>query len=181
MTQPLPIPIDLCLVAFLHRFFSDISPGRGNFIGLKILLQVFNEYEKLKPKNNLSSISNDFYNCIQSKVGGSSQITATQLGYSIFYIVILTAIFMILIVVILGIFDLKSQQDLIIFIILFFSLIYIIIGWLLIHNSYLIVSNEITNIEEITDDCVRRVINNFEIYLREQELAINRALCNYRV
>lgn len=175
-------PIDLCLADFLERFFRDIyvgEPNLGELIGLRVLFDVFGYYDDHKPTTSLSSIATDFKNCIEPEIGSAAIITATQLGDAIFYIVILTAVFMILVVVILGLIDKTKQPELIVALILFFALIYIIVGWLLIHNSFLIISNEITNIEAVTDKCVQNAIDETELFFTAQEEAINAALCNY--
>ena len=49
-------------------------------------------------------------------------------------------------------------------------------------NSFLIISNEIVNIEAVTDKCVNQAITDTEIYFVKQETVINAitliVLCN---
>jgi hypothetical protein len=180
MSEPI---IDLCLANFLERFFKDIYPREPNFgtgIGLKVLLEVFGYYNRNSPKNGLSDISDEFYKCIEPTLNSAAITTSTELGYAIFYIVILTAVLMIFVVIIIVLLDKKQQPGIIIGLILFFSIIYIIVGWLLIHNSFLIISNEITNIEKIADNCINQAITNTEILFLNQEKVIDESLCNYQ-
>lgn len=165
---------------FFLNFLKDISSGFIPIeIGAKFLLKVEPAYEKNKPTNSLSSIAEDFRNCIEPKVGEAAIITATQLADAIFYIIILTAIFMILVVVIFSLLDRQKQGVIIIALILFFALIYIVVGWMLIHNSFLIISNQITQVEEFTDKCVTQAIAATELFFAKQENAIDIALCAY--
>jgi hypothetical protein len=170
-----------CSSSFVKNFLVDIAPIP--FIGEAIaaLLQrfVLSTYEENKPTNSLNSIADDFFNCIEPKVGSAAVITATQLGDVLFFIVILTAVLMILIVIIFSLLDRNLQSGIIIALVIFFVLLYIIVGWILIHNSFLIISNEITNIEQITDNCVNQAITDTEVFFSEQESAILKALCAY--
>ena len=173
-------PIDLCLADFIRRFLTDISDvDKAGNIECKIIFDVVPVYKENIPTNSLNSIADDFKNCIESKVGSAAIITAEQFGIIIVAFVILTAVFMILVVVILGLLDKKQQKGIIIGLIIFFALIYIIVGWLLIHNSFLTISNEITNIEQITDNCVNQAINDTELFLANQAAAIDKTLCAY--
>jgi len=178
MSEPVK-PIDLCLADFVTNFIKDIAGLRYIEVGCKLEKYVLPIYDKNVPTNSLNSITDDFYNCIGPKVGSAAIITAEKLGNIIITFAILTTIFMILIVIILGLLDKKQQKGIIIALILFFVIIYIIIGWLLIHNSFLVISNEITNIEQITDNCFNKFITDIEIYFNNQELAIDKALCAY--
>lgn len=167
---------------FTENFLIDISSGFIPItIGLKLDTCVIPTYEKNKPKNSINSIFNDFRNCVEPTVASAATITATKLTEAIFYIVILTAVFMILVVIILGLLNKKQQRGIIIALILFFALIYIIVGWLLIHNSFLVISNQITDIEQVTDKCVQNAINSTELFFLNQESAINKALCSYPI
>jgi len=175
-------PIDFCLADFLERFFRDIYPREPNYgtgIGLKVLFQVFSYYDRNKPTETLSSIADEFYKCVDPTVNSSAIITATQLGYTIFYLIILTAVLMILVFIIVGLLDKKNQGGIIIGLIIFFVIIYVIVGWLLVHNSFLIISKEIDNIEENFNNCINKTINNLEKYFLDQEKAIDNSLCQY--
>jgi hypothetical protein len=178
-----PPPINICLFQFLTRFFIDIGKFSNLFftIGPKIEKNVIPTYDENAPTNTLSSIAEDFRNCIEPKVGEAAIITATQLADAIFYIVILTAIFMILVVVIFSLLDRQKQGGIIIALILFFALIYIVVGWMLIHNSFLIISNQITEVEQFTDKCVTQAIAATELFFVNQENAIDLALCSYPI
>lgn len=170
-----------CFNKFVGNLITDIAPTE--FVAFVIAAKLTNfvepTYLNNKPTNTLNSIANDFFTCIEPKVGAAAVITATQLGDVLFYIVVLTAVLMILIVAIFGLLDRIQQTGIIIALIVFFALLYIIIGWILIHNSFLIISNEITNIEQITDTCVNQAITETEIFFNDQELAIRKALCAY--
>ena len=177
MTTP---TCDNPLQHFFLSFLTDISSGFiPNKIGAKFILSVIPTYEKDAPTNSLSSIAEDFRNCIEPKIGDAAVITATQLADAVFYIAILTAVFMILVVVIIGLLDRQKQGGIIIALILFFALIYIVVGWLLIHNAFLIISNQITEVEQVTDKCISQAIADTELYFTNQEKAIDNALCAY--
>ena len=168
---------------FLEFFFIDIGKFAELVFTIKPKLEnsVIPTYNENAPTNSLSSIAEDFKKCIEPKVGSAAIITATQLADAIFYIVILTAIFMILVVVIIGLLDRQKQGGVIIALILFFALIYIVVGWILIHNSFLIISNQITEVEQVTDKCVTQAITATELYFVNQENALDLALCSYSI
>jgi len=171
-----------CSTQFFLRFLDDLGAGLFEKARIAIGLEkVLKSYDDNKPKNSLNSIANDFKTCVEPNIAAAATITATKLADAIFYIVILTAVFMILVVIIFGLLNKKQQPGIIIALVLFFALIYIIVGWLLIHNSFLIISNEITNIEQVTDKCVQNAINDTELFFINQESAINKALCAYPV
>lgn len=175
-------PINVCLFDFLTRFFRDIdpiSPERGFVIGARVYSSVGSYIIENQPSDGLSSILDDFKNCIEPSVGSAAITTSIKIAEAIFYFVILTAIFMILVVIILGSLDKKRQSGIIIGIILFFALLYIIVGSLLIHNSFLTILNEITIVEQVTDKCVQNIISDTELLVINQETVINDALCNY--
>jgi len=173
-------PIDICAADFISRFFTDISnQNAAANILCKFVFDVSPVFDQERPTTSLNSIADDFYNCIQPNVGSAAIISATKLAESLFYIVILTAVLMILVVVVFGLLDKKQNSVLIISLISFFVIIYIIVGWLLIHNSFLTISNEITNIEQTTDRCVQNAINETETFFADQEAAIDKTLCAY--
>lgn len=84
---------------------------------------------------------------------------------------------MILVVIIISL-NKQTQKEIIIGLITFFFYYNIIIRWSIIHNSSLI-SNEITNIEQITDKCINNLINDTETFIVDQEAAIDKILCAY--
>lgn len=176
---PIPV-IDKCLTDFIENFFKDVAGFRYIEVGCKLEKDVLPTYEANKPANSISSITNDFYNCVEPKVGSAATVTAEKLGIIIVAFAILTAVFMILVVIIIISLNRKTQSGIIIAIVLFFALLYIVIGWLIIHSSFLTISNEITNIEQTSDRCVQNAINSTELFFTNQETAIDRALCAYR-
>ncbi len=165
---------------FFENFLIDISDEFVPIIiGAKLERFVIPTYDANRPTNSLTSIAYDFRSCIEPQVGSAAVITATELATVIFFIIILTAIFMILVVIIIISLNKQTQKEIIIGLILFFALLYIIVGWLLIHNSFLIISNQITNIEQVTDNCVNKAINATETFFSGRETAIDKALCAY--
>lgn len=173
-------PVLICADQFLLRFLTDIS-NADTARGINILLTFYSRpaYEANAPKNSLNSIANNFSNCIEPRIGAAAAITATQLGIILFSLVVLTVVFVTLIVIILTIMPENKRPEVTIAIIAFFILLYIIVGVLLIHNTYIIINEEITNVQLDTDNCVNNAVTEIDIYFRAQDTAINAALCAY--
>ena len=173
-------PIDLCLADFVRRFLTDISDeDKAGNIECKIIFDVVPVYKDNIPTNSLTSIVTDFRNCIEPQIGSNAAVTAEKLGIIIIAFAVLTTIFMILVVIIIISLNRRTQKEIIIGLILFFALLYIITGWLIIHNSFLVISNDITNIEQTTDRCVQNLTTNTESFFVNQETTIDKVLCAY--
>lgn len=173
--------IECCAPRFVDNLLADVGVCRlfRRFTIEAKLVTVINTYNENAPKNSLSSIADDFYNCVEPQVGQSATITATELGKVIVFLIILTIIFVLLLVIILGLLDKTNQSEIVILIVLFFTLIYVTVGWLLIHNTSIIISDEITKIDNTVNDCFHNAITEFQIFENQQDAAINTALCSY--
>ncbi len=172
--------VERCLIQFSERFFTDVADAeKSATIQCKLGFHVIRTYNAERPTNNLNLILEEFKNCAEPIIGSAATITATKVAETIFYIVILTAVFMILVVIILGSLDKKLQSGIIIGLVAFFALLYIITGWLLVHSSFLTISDEITSVERMTDNCLQNTVNSIETYFNKQETALNDSLCAY--
>jgi hypothetical protein len=176
----IPITCNNPVDQFLFRFLTDVSDAeRARAINALLTFFSLRVYIENAPTNTVGSIANDFKNCIEPQIGDAATITAIQLGKILLSLVVLTAVFMILIVILLVLVDKNNQPFLTIGLVMFFALMYIIIGWLLVHNTSMVISNEITNIQNITDNCINNAVTELDIYEQKQANAINLALCAY--
>ena len=172
-------PIDICFFNFSTRFFTDISCEEAAFeITFKLVEDVLKTY-RAKITNSLPLIAENFKNCVESQSGKIITNMVGELGNIIIYLAILTALLMILLVVILGMLAKTNRPDVIIGFVLFFVIIYLVVGWILINNSFNIISNEITEEETIVNNCFETALTEIDTYVRDENLAINTALCSY--
>ena len=173
-------PIDICFLNFSTRFFTDISCEEAAFkITFKLIEDVLKTYRDNAPTNSLPLIAEDFKNCVESQSGKIITNMVGELGNIIIYLAILTALLMILLVVILGMLAKTNRPDVTIGFVLFFVIIYLVVGWILINNSFNIISNEITKEETIVNNCFETALTEIDTYVRDENLAINAALCKY--
>lgn len=168
-----------CLRSFSVNFLTDISDQhKASEITERLIFVAFNYLEN-PPKDSLVSISEDFKTCVETQSVGVISTTVNELGNIIIYLVILTALFMVLLVVILGLLSKITRPDTTIGFILFFTIIYVVVGWVLINNTFNIISTEITKEETIIDGCFENYLTAIDTYFRDEESAINNALCTY--
>jgi hypothetical protein len=171
----------ICIVPFFDYLLKDL--GVNTFkrfaIGEK-LDKVKTSFEDNQSKISVSKISDELYNCAEPFLNDSAVITAQELAYLIILFSILTAVTVIITIII--IITLKStNKNLTIGLIIGICLSYIIIGWLLIHNSFNIINNSIKNTEETINNCILDAFNKLELLVLQDETALDNALCAYPI
>lgn len=167
-----------CSISFILRFLEDLdttSVQRGEI--LFKLSRVEFAYNQNIPTNSLNEISDKLYNCVKPYLNESAIITAEELGKLIIYLVILTAILIIVIVIIFNLLKGNPTAILVLTVVAAFS--YVIIGVLIILNTLYIISNSISDTQNKIINCVDNAITELILLEKQEELAINKALCAY--
>ena len=170
-----------CITQFIENLLIDLGLNvfQIGAIGLK-LDEVKKSFENNQSQISLSKISDELYNCAEPFLNDSAVITAQELAYLIILFSILTAVTVIITIII--IITLKStNKNLTIGLIIGICLSYIIIGWLLIHNSFNIINNSIKNTEETINNCILDAFNKLELLVLQDETALDNALCAYPI
>lgn len=168
-----------CPRQFIVNLLTDLGLDffQIGAIGFK-LSAVIRVYNDNRSNTNLNTVANELYNCVQPYLDNSAIITGEEIGFLIIYFSIITAITVLIIVII--IITLKPfNKAATIGIVIGICLFYIIIGWLLIQNTYNIISNSILNSENKIIDCVNTAINKLDNFIIQDESAIDKGLCAY--
>lgn len=172
----------ICIVPFFDYLLKDLDVNifERAAIGLK-LNKVKTSFEDNQSKISVSNISDELYNCAEPFLNDSAVITAQELAYLIILFSILTAVTVIITIIIIIITLKSTDKNLTIGLIIGICLSYIIIGWLLIHNSFNIINNSIKNTEETINTCILDAFNKLELLVLQDETALDNALCAYPI
>ena len=169
-----------CVRVFLDNFLDDIViPPSGSKLRIEFrLFSVLRVFNNNQPTTTLNEIANELYDCIKPHLNNSAIVTGTEIGYLIIYFCFITAIAVIIVVIILA--TLKSYNKVAtVAIIIGISLAYVITGVLLVRNNFNIISNSIVDSENKIINCVNTAVTKLEIFARQEEDAIDKALCAY--
>ena len=168
-----------CIRVFLENFLDDFGADfftKGLIeAGLLKVLKTFNEN---KPNTTLNEIADELYSCISPHLNNSAIVTGTEIGYLLIYFSVITAITVVIVVIILAILK-RYNKVATIAIIIGISLAYVITGVLLVRNNFNIISNSIVDSENKIINCVNTAVTKLEIFERQEEDAIDKALCAY--
>ncbi len=168
-----------CPRQFIINFLTDLGLDffQIGFIGEK-LDRVLKSFDDNRSDSALNEISNELYNCVQPHLNNSAIITSEEIEFLIIYFSIITAITVIVTIIIIA--TLKPfNKSATIGIVIGISLAYIIIGWLLIQHTYNIISNSILDSENKIINCVNSAITKLDIFIIQDESAIDKAFCAY--
>lgn len=168
-----------CTKLFFEYFLEDLGLNlfQIGLIGLK-LEDAKKVYNDNKSTITLKQISDELYNCIKPFLNNSAIVTGEEISSLMIYFSILTAIIVIIVVFIIG--TLKyNNKNVIIPLVIGFGLSYIIIGWLLVQNTFNIISNSIVDTENKIINCVNQAVTSVETFIQQEETAIDKALCAY--
>jgi len=135
-------------------------------------------YEKDKSKTSLTKIVNDLFDCIQPKLSTDTTNLAENIGRALIWLIILTAVFILIIISVFAILRHNTSES-IIGITFFFLVIYVIVAFLIIHNSSLNINNNQNNLKNDITKCVEDSITELDNYETDQINALNNALCAY--
>lgn len=168
-----------CNTVFFLNFFKDLGLNFFQISAIAIKLETsLKTYDDNKPDTTLNKIADDFYKCIQPYLDASAIITSEEIGFLIIYFCILTAITVIITAIIF--LTLKSYNtNITIGFIIGVCLSYIIIGCLLVKNSFNIISNSLFNTENKIKECISKTLNDLDNFIIEEESSIDKALCAY--
>jgi len=164
---------------FLDKLLTDLGiPEDAISKVLGNLALVAGTYETNLPDTTLTELSDKLYACLQPIIERRSTLISEAIGFSILYIVILTAIFAILLSLIFVL--LSNNNSLIIMgLVIFFALMYILIAFLILHSTQLNISNNTSNLQNEITNCVNVTVKDLNTFETQQKEAINTALCSY--
>lgn len=169
-----------CIQQFFRKFLADIgvSALRIEIVVLRLeaSLALFN---KDRSSNTLTNIANELYQCLRPGVNSVTTMIATQIGSSLFYIVLLTVGFILLIVITLMVLIESKRYFWILFLSIYFALIYIALVYVVASNAQTSITNAITQADIDVTNCVNKAITELEAFLNQEISAINSALCFY--
>ena len=168
--------IDQFLDALLLDLGLDFFRRERVEIKLRISLAV---YDRNKPTNTLGDIANDLYQCLKPTISDVSKITVQQITSTLFYVLVITAIFVILIVIVSIMLDRTTDYAVILGISILFAIFYIEVVYAVAKNAELNVINNVTQTEATAANCVATAVNSLTKFINAQTNAVNLALCAY--
>lgn len=168
-----------CLPGAVSRFLGNLGVPPLERLRIARSLECSISVFQANQPAPISDITNQLYACLQPNVGSAALNTAEELKLVLIFLVVLTAIFMVLVVIILAIFDKSDNVWVVIGIIILFALFYILIAWIIIFNASTKIANSINNFDNQVRECVNIAITQLDIFEIQQENAINLGLCIY--
>lgn len=168
-----------CLKNFYFNFLTDLDIPFGEQlqIGLKLEAAV-RVYNDNKSQTSLNNIADELYNCVLPYLNHSAIITSQEIGSLVIYFSIITAIILVVVVVIIA--TLKStNKAATIGLVCGVCLAYIIVGWLVVQNTFYVISNSILEAENNIISCIYNGVLELESFISKEESAIDKAFCAY--
>jgi hypothetical protein len=169
-----------CPTQFATRILTDLGLCEGKVNDIIDKLSVSNDvYNSQKPTTTISIIANDLYQCLKPTANDIARITADEINRTLIYILIVTAIFIVLTVIIMVILDNTIYSGWSILIAVIFGILYIGVVFLLSYNAQLNISISITNSQNRATECVNQAVAALTLFEQQQTAAISNGLCAY--
>ena len=165
------------LVIFVFNLIADIG-GDVFTIGPK-LETVRNTYNNNKSTDSLGNIINNLATCLQPHFGEVEAVIIDEIRTSIIFIVIATAILVVLIVILFALLDKKLHYDAIILLSILFAILYIIICYLFLQHAKNNIDTVIDNNEITILNCINSVSSELTLLEQTNANAAQLALCAY--
>lgn len=168
-----------CAAHFVNSLLTDIGVDFVERVIIEAkLLTVFNTFVENRSTVTVSQIAEEFYQCI-SPVLNDGLFIAQQIAYAIFFVLLITTILILLIASTLYILRNSGRGGLLISLWIIFIIFYMLAVTLILANAGINIANKATVDSVIIRNCVNKAVNELNLLLENEQIAINLALCAY--
>lgn len=169
-----------CPVQFAERILKDLELSKEEICNVLVKLGISrNIYNEKKPTTTLTTIVNDLYLCFKPTSNDIARITSEEVRNTLTYILIVTAIFIVLISLILIVLDPTNYYGWEILISIIFAILYISLVIFLTYNTKLNIDARIATAQNSADKCYTIAKQDLKDYEDHNDTAISDALCAY--
>ena len=165
--------------SFIEELVIDLKDPQVYVSDILCKLSAANTvYQNNKSTTSLSQIANDFFNCIEPKLTADAVIFEDSIGFTAIILVIITAIFIFISIMVFAILR-NNSTELILGFIFFILVIYVVIAAIILFSASKNISTVIINLRADLSLCINNTANEIANFESTQENAVNNALCTY--
>jgi hypothetical protein len=168
-----------CALHFIKQLLVDIGVTCPEILVIEFkLLGVLSIFNANRSSITISQVAEQFYDCISSTLNAGSFL-AQQIAYAIFFVLLATALLILLMVTVLYILKDSHHGGVMIGIFIVFIIFYMLTITLILTNAGLNISNNIATDTQLIRNCIDKAIAQLNQMISEDENALSLALCSY--
>lgn len=168
---------------FLEGFIGDIVVNPIVPVRVGAILSKLNKvscvYNKNKSTDTLNDIANDLFECLKPHFATIEDTIAEEMRTSLIFIVIATAILIVLVTILFAILDKSLHYIAIILLTIMFALFYITACYIFLQNARNNINNTINSNDDEILKCLTTANDNLTLFENTNSQAVQLALCSY--
>lgn len=169
--------------SFLEEFIGDIVVNPITEIRIIVILNKLNKvacvYNKNKSTDSLNNIANDLFECLKPQFAAIEDAVASEIRTALIFIVIATAILIVLIAILFVVLDKSLNYIAIVLLTILFALFYLLACYIFLQHARNNINNTINSNDAEILKCISTADDDLTTFENTNSEAVQLALCSY--